>query len=106
MTVTSWLIPVMLGQRGWSDFGYLRPAIIFILCFVYFDHNGGSGSSASDKKPPSITEAGTLPLNMYQTVVHRGERKFAPVERVEQLEVSKEGGRAGAPTSKDSGGGG
>ena len=27
---------------------------------------------------------------MYQTAVHRGEQKFAPVERVEQLEVSKE----------------
>ena len=26
---------------------------------------------------------------MYQTAVHRGERKFAPVERVEQPEVSK-----------------
>ena len=36
---------------------------------------------------------------MYQTAVHRGERKFAPVERVEQPEVSKEEGRAGAPTS-------
>ena len=36
---------------------------------------------------------GTLLLNMYQTAVHRGERKFAPVERVEQPEVSKEEGR-------------
>ena len=33
------------------------------------------------------------------------ERKFAPVERVEQLEVSKEEGREGAPTSRDPGGG-
>ena len=30
-----------------------------------------------------VYKAGTLPLNMYQTAVHRGERKFAPVERVE-----------------------
>ena len=30
---------------------------------------------------------GTLLLNMYQTAVHRGERKFAPVERVEQPET-------------------
>ena len=41
---------------------------------------------------------------MYQTAVHRGERKFAPVERVEQPEVSKEEGREGARTSKDPGG--
>ena len=41
---------------------------------------------------------------MYQIAVHRGERKFAPVERVEQPEVSKEEGREGAPTSKDPGG--
>ena len=40
---------------------------------------------------------------MYQTTVHRGEQKFAPVERVEQLEVSKEEGREGAPTSRDPG---
>ena len=32
-------------------------------------------------------KAGALPLNMYQTAVHRGERQeFAPVERVEQPE--------------------
>ena len=43
---------------------------------------------------------------MYQTAVHRGERKFAPVKRVEQLEVSKEEGRDGAPLSRDPGGGG
>ena len=41
---------------------------------------------------------------MYQTAVHREERKFAPAERVEQPEVSKEEGREGAPTSKDPGG--
>ena len=35
-------------------------------------------------------KAGTLPLNMYQTAVHREERlEFAPVERVEQPEFSK-----------------
>ena len=39
---------------------------------------------------------------MYQTAVHRGERlEFAPVERVEQPEFSKEEGREGAPTSRD-----
>ena len=49
-------------------------------------------------------KAGTLPLNMYQTDVHRGERlEFAPVERVEQPEFSKEEGREGAPTSRDQG---
>ena len=48
--------------------------------------------------------AGTLPLNKYQTAVHRGERlEFAPVERVEQPEFSKEEGREGAPTSRDPG---
>ena len=51
-------------RHGWSFlccdnvvglvFGDLWPAIIFILCFVYFDHNGGSASSPSDKKTPSI----------------------------------------------------
>ena len=36
-------------------------------------------------------KAGTLPLNMYQTAVHRGERlEFAPVEKVEQPEFSRE----------------
>ena len=50
--------------------------------------------------------AGTLPLSMYQTAVHREERKFVPVERVEQPEVSKEEGREGVPTSRDPGGGG
>ena len=43
---------------------------------------------------------------MYQTAVHRGERKFLPVERVEQSEVSKEEGREGAPTSREPGWGG
>ena len=43
---------------------------------------------------------------MYQTAVHRGERKFPPVERVEQPEVSKEEGREGAATSRDPGEGG
>ena len=49
--------------------------------------------------------AGTLLLNMYQTAVHRGERKFAPVERAEQPELSKKEGREGAPTSRNPGGG-
>ena len=49
-------------------------------------------------------KAGTLPLNMYQTAVYRGERlEFAPVESVEQPEFSKEEGREGAPTSRDPG---
>ena len=48
--------------------------------------------------------AGTLRLNRYQTAVHRGERlEFAPVERVEQPEFSKEEGKEGAPTSRDPG---
>ena len=49
-------------------------------------------------------KAGTLPLNMYQDAVQRGERlEFAPVERVEQPEFSKEEGREGEPTSRDPG---
>ena len=41
---------------------------------------------------------------LYQTAVHRGERlEFAPVERVEQPEFSKEEGTEGAPTSRDPG---
>ena len=41
-------------------------------------------------------KAGTLPLNMYQTAIHRGERlEFAPVERVEQPEFSTEEGGEG-----------
>ena len=49
-------------------------------------------------------KAGTLPLNMYQTTVHRGERlEFTPLERVEQAEFSKEEGREGAPISWDQG---
>ena len=44
-------------------------------------------------------KAGTLPLNMYQTAIHRGEwLEFAPVERVEP-EFSKEEGREDEPTS-------
>ena len=50
------------------------------------------------------SKAGTLPLNMYQTAVHRGERlEFAPVEIIQQPEFSKEEGREGAPTSRDPG---
>ena len=49
-------------------------------------------------------KAGTLPLNMYQTAIHRGERlEIATVERVEQPEFSKEEGRGGAPRSRDPG---
>ena len=56
------------------------------------------------RKETTKYKAGTLPLNMYQTAVHRGERlEFAPVERVEQREFSKEEGREGAPTSRDPG---
>jgi len=41
---------------------------------------------------------------MYQTAVHRGEwLEFAPVEKVEQPEFSKEEGREGEPTSRDPG---
>ena len=41
---------------------------------------------------------------MYQTAVHRGERlEFAPVEKVEQPEFSKDKGREGEPTSRDPG---
>ena len=48
--------------------------------------------------------AGTLPLNIYHTTVYRGEQlEFAPVERVEQPEFSKEEGREGAPTWRDPG---
>ena len=63
-------------------FGDLWPVIIFILCFVYFDHNGV-------RQETNEYKASTLSLNVYQTAVHRGEQKFAPVERVEQLEVSR-----------------
>ena len=39
---------------------------------------------------------------MLQTAVHWGERlEFAPAERVEQPEFSKQEGREGAPTSRD-----
>lgn len=45
-------------------------------------------------------KAGTLPLNMYQTAVHRGEQlEFAPVEP----EFSNEEGTKGTPTSRDPG---
>ena len=123
-------------------FGDLWPAIIFNLCFVYFDHKSGSASTHQNQDFPRMTQqnlpvmssadqdlmrnwanthgkcvrqrtvrqettkykAGTLSLNMYQTAVHRGERlEFAPVERVEQPEFSKEEGREGAPTSRDPG---
>ena len=97
-------------------FGDLWPAIIF--CFVYFDHNGGSASMRVSEMTKIVNKdnklawlyqttkykAGTLPLKMYQTAVHRGERlEFAPVGRVEQPEFSKEEGRGGAPTSRDPG---
>ena len=50
------------------------------------------------------SKAGTLPLNMSQTAVHREERlEFAPVQRVQQAEFSKEEGRESAPTSRDPG---
>ena len=45
-------------------------------------------------------KAGTLPLNMYQTAIHRGERlEFATVEP----EFSNEEGTEGAPSSRDPG---
>ena len=41
---------------------------------------------------------------MYQTAVRRGERlEFAPVERVEQPEFSKQEGREGTPTLREPG---
>ena len=51
-------------------------------------------------------KAGTLPLNMYQTAVQRGERlEFAPVENKDNEEplesVSREEGREGAFASTD-----
>ena len=95
--------------------GDLWPAIIFILCFVYFDHNDGSTSTRVSEMTKIVNKdnrlewfyqttkykAGTLPLNMYQTAVCRGERlELAPVERIEEPEFSKEEGREGAPTSR------
>ena len=50
VTVTSWLIPVTTTWLGWFSVTNW-PAIIFILCFVYFDHNGGSASSPSTRCP-------------------------------------------------------
>ena len=53
VTVTGRLIPVAttwLG-RGWSSFQWPLASIIFILCFVYFDHNGGSASTWCPRWP-------------------------------------------------------
>ena len=41
-------------------FGDLWPAIIFILCFVYFDHNGGSASTRCPRWPRSSTRTTSL----------------------------------------------
>ena len=56
------------------------------------------------RQETTMYKAGTLPLNMYQIAVPRGDRlEFAPVETVEQPEFSKEEGGEGAPTSRDPG---
>ena len=41
-------------------FGDLWPAIIFILRFVYFDHNGGSASTRCPRSPRSSTRTTSL----------------------------------------------
>jgi len=67
--------------------------------------HGKSIRQCTVRKETTKYKAGTstLPLNMYQTAVHRGEwLEFAQVERVEP-EFSKQEGREGAPTSRDPG---
>ena len=92
----------MLRKRGWS--GFRLPSVAshhFVPLFRLFRPQWRKRIKCVGQE---TTKAGTLPLNMHQTAVHRGERKFAPVERVEQLEVSKEEGREGAPISRYPGG--
>ena len=82
-------------------FGDLWAAIVFI---QNTHTHGKCVRQRTVRKETTKYKASTLPLNVYQTAVHRGERlEFAPVERVEQPEVSKEEGREGAPTSRDPG---
>ena len=101
----SWSIPVMLRQCGWSGFWLPSASHHFHPLFCLFRPYWRKRIKCVGQETTKY-KAGTLPLNMYQTAVHWGERRFAPVERVEQLEVSKEEGREGAPTSRDPGGGG
>ena len=44
VTVTGWFIRVATTWLVWFV-GVLWPTIMFILCFVYFDQNGGSAST-------------------------------------------------------------
>ena len=82
--------------------------IVFILLVIHcvWQNKNNNNNNNNNK---IIIKAGTLPLNMYQTAVQRGERlEFVPVkneDNEEQLEsVSREEGREGAFASKDLGG--
>ena len=44
-------------------FGDLWPAIIFILCFVYFDHNDGSASTRVSEMTKIVNKDNRLGLN-------------------------------------------
>ena len=59
VTVTGQLIPCCNNVVG-LVFGDLWPAIIFILCFVYFDHNGGSAWTRCPRWPRSSTRTTSL----------------------------------------------
>ena len=91
-------------RQGQQACMVLPNVTVLISFFPTEDNKKNIDSQGEIPFSVSKYKAGTLPLNMYQTAVHRGERlEFAPVERVEQPEFSKEEGREGAPTSRDPG---
>ena len=121
--MTSWLIPVATTWSG-RVFGDLWPATIFSFIMAeaqqvhqrdirdvtssadqdlmrkWANTHGKCVRQRTVKQETTKYKAGTLPLNMYQTAVHRGERiEFSPVEP----EFPNEEGTEGAPTSRDPG---
>ena len=104
VAMTSWLIPVATTWSG-RVFGHLWPATIFsfIMAEAHQVHqrdirdvtssadqdlmrkwantHGKCVRQRTVRQETTKYKAGTLPLNMYQTAVHRGERlECAPVE--------------------------
>ena len=101
---TTWLVwfSVTFGQPSFSSF---VSSISTTLAEAHQrDVRDDQDRQRTVRQETTKSKAGTLPLNIYQTAVHRGERlEFAPVERVQQPEFSTEEGREGAPTLRDPG---
>ena len=104
LVATTWLVwfSVTFGQPSFSS---SFSSISTIMAEAHQrDVRDDQDRQRTVRQETTKSKAGTLPLNMSQTAVHREERlEFAPVQRVQQAEFSKEEGRESAPTSRDPG---